>query len=286
MFLKNTSGQGVVLFARNTSSNAGEEGDAANITAYVSLDGASPSESTNSVAEIDGGLYWLDLEQSETNANIVCVTAASDTENVVIDPVVVTTTAGILPTVAFGTSGGLPTYSQVDSIDTDLSIATSAISNVSDNVDDIMGTSFVAGTHALDQQASVSDVADGVLDEALSGHTNAGTPGAALQYVYWVEFEFIGGSTTDKYRGARWIKNGIRVTSGVTSPTIQVIDCDDGTDLIAETAMSEAGSSELFYYDATGSGLTTAGTAYKAVFTATIDGATRTYEQGFIRSSS
>jgi len=180
----------------------------------------------------------------------------------------------------------------------------------------IAGSSYVEGTYALDQQvavASVADavfdealaghttsgtagaaigniptsgaIADAVLDEALSGHTSAGTPGAALQYVYWVEFEFIAGTSTDKYRGVRWIKNGTRLTSGVTSPTIQVIDTDDGTDLIAETAMTEAGSSELFKYDATGSEVTTAGAAYRAVFTATIDGATRTYEKGFVRTS-
>src|SRR5690606_6186465 len=41
-----------------------------------------------------------------------------------------------------------------------------------------------------------------------------------------------------------WFLNGTRITSGITSPTIQVIKRSDGTDLVASTPMTEIGTTE------------------------------------------
>lgn len=134
--------------------------------------------------------------------------------------------------------------------------------------------------------ASVASIADGVWDEDIvAAHITSDTAGSILSTDrYWVKFEFIGGSTTDKYRTVQWMKNDARVTTTVTSPTIQVISGEDGTDLIGSTALTQAGASSLYKYDATGSELTTSGVAYAARFTATIDGASRTFQENFTRS--
>lgn len=73
-----------------------------------------------------------------------------------------------------------------------------------------------------------------------------------------------------------WYKNGIPQTGGMTSPTVQIIRRSDGADLLAETAMSEAGSTGIFTYDA-GSHLITPGEAAVIVVGVTLDGATHSF---------
>lgn len=81
----------------------------------------------------------------------------------------------------------------------------------------------------------------------------------------------------DRY-AVRWFKNLVPITAGITSPTIQVIKGSDGTDLIASTALTEIGTTHRFKRDE-GTNKMTAGAIYFAVVSATIDGATRTFEQ-------
>lgn len=85
------------------------------------------------------------------------------------------------------------------------------------------------------------------------------------------------GSTADRY-AVRWYKNLVPITSGITSPTLQVIKASDGTDLIASTALTEIGSTHRFKRDETTNKMT-AGQIYWAIVTATIDGSTRSAEQ-------
>lgn len=85
------------------------------------------------------------------------------------------------------------------------------------------------------------------------------------------------GTTADHYAVA-FYKNGQRVTSGVTSPTIQVIKGSDGTDLIASTALTEIGSTHRFKKDEATNKMV-AGAIYFAVVNATIDGFTRSWDQ-------
>lgn len=91
-------------------------------------------------------------------------------------------------------------------------------------------------------------------------------------------------NTQDEYT-VTWFKNGVRLTSGVTSPTIQVVKRADGTDLVAATAMTEVGSTETFKYDATGSSRVTQGEAVLVVVAATIDSGSRTFSRLVSRDS-
>lgn len=91
------------------------------------------------------------------------------------------------------------------------------------------------------------------------------------------------GTTADHY-AVRWFKNGTPITSGITSPTIQVIKGSDGTDLIASTALTEIGSTHRFKKDESTNKMV-AGAIYFAVVSATIDGATRTWDQQVGRDS-
>lgn len=79
--------------------------------------------------------------------------------------------------------------------------------------------------------------------------------------------------TDDEY-SVTWFKNGSRITSGVTSPTIQVVKRSDGTDLVASTAMTEIGTTESFKYNEV-TNKQTAGEAYLVLTSATIDGSSR-----------
>lgn len=90
------------------------------------------------------------------------------------------------------------------------------------------------------------------------------------------------GATADKYI-VQWFKNGQLVSSGITVPLISVFD-DTGTDLIAETAMTEIGSRQCFKFIETTNTLT-AGEVYIMEVKATINGLTRIDRQPITRDS-
>lgn len=76
-----------------------------------------------------------------------------------------------------------------------------------------------------------------------------------------------------------WFKNGVRVTSGITVPTIQVVKRADGTDLIASTTPTQIASTGSYKHDATTTARITAGEAVLVIVTATIDAGTRTFSR-------
>lgn len=81
-----------------------------------------------------------------------------------------------------------------------------------------------------------------------------------------------------------WYKNGVPLTAGITSPTIQVVKLSDGTDLIASTAMTQVGSTPFFKKDEATNRIVD-GAAYGAIATATIGGVSRTWPQTIGRPS-
>jgi hypothetical protein len=83
-----------------------------------------------------------------------------------------------------------------------------------------------------------------------------------------------------------WYLRTAPITSGITLPTIQVIKWDDGTDLIASTAMTQIGSTGAYKYAATTTARITRGSPYLIKMTATIDGEVRTAEKFLGRDSS
>jgi hypothetical protein len=134
---------------------------------------------------------------------------------------------------------------------------------------------------------SAGTIADAVCDEALSGHTTAGTVGESLAAVYAAQIDFADDddNSQDEY-GVQWFKNGAPVTSGITVPTIQVIKRADGTDLVAQASMTQVGSSGAYKYDVTAAlSRLSAGEAALVQVTATIDGATRTWRRWISRDA-
>lgn len=93
--------------------------------------------------------------------------------------------------------------------------------------------------------------------------------------VYHADIQFNKNSTTDQYT-VTWFKNGIRITSGITSPTLQVVNRSDGTDLIAATSMTQIASTGMYKLDTTSS-RQTVGVAYPVIAAATIDGSSRSF---------
>lgn len=86
-FYKNTTGQKMMFFARDMATGLPKTGDAANITARVSIDGGvvhalvdtSASEVNATTAQ---GWYKFDVSQAETNGNMLLFTAGSSTSDV------------------------------------------------------------------------------------------------------------------------------------------------------------------------------------------------------------
>lgn len=86
---RNVTGQKVLLFAFDASTNLPKTGDAANITAYVSKDnGAATVLGDTTATELDStnakGWYSFDLTQGETDAYDLLFTGKSSTSNVSI----------------------------------------------------------------------------------------------------------------------------------------------------------------------------------------------------------
>ena len=100
-----------------------------------------------------------------------------------------------------------------------------------------------------------------------------------------IDLRIDGANSQDEWT-VSWNKNGAPITSGVTSPTIQVVKRSDGSNLIASTALTEIGSTHSFKLDATTTARTTDGEAVAVIVTATIDSATRTFKRILGRDSS
>lgn len=81
--LKNTAGQKWRVFTFDTTTNQPVTGDAANITAKISLDYAAATALGDvNPTETEDGFYLFDLSQAETNANDLALYPESSTSNV------------------------------------------------------------------------------------------------------------------------------------------------------------------------------------------------------------
>ena len=123
--LKNTANQKVLILAYDIANDGGKTGDAANITAYISKDGAAPVQSNDAnPTELDAtnmpGVYVFDLTQEETNCNSFILYAKSATSNIQIDPVRIETQSADPATGAAVTTvgGALATHDgKLDTVD-------------------------------------------------------------------------------------------------------------------------------------------------------------------------
>ena len=84
---KNVASQKVIFFAFDATTNVPKTGDAANITPYVSKDfGAVTAMTDTSATEMDAtnapGYYLVDISQTESNADVLLLSAKSSTANI------------------------------------------------------------------------------------------------------------------------------------------------------------------------------------------------------------
>lgn len=122
---------------------------------------------------------------------------------------------------------------------------------------------------------TATSIADGAIDDAaVADDMNA------YHMKVWVVKE----STTADHYAVGFFKNGQPVTSGITSPTIQVIKASDGSDLIASTSLTQIGSTGLYKKDESTNKMV-GGAIYFAKVEATIDSATRSWFQQVGRDS-
>lgn len=148
-------------------------------------------------------------------------------------------------------------------------IAANAITATAINADAITAAKIADG--AID---AATFAASAINDAAVS------TDMDAYHGKVWVIKE----STTTDHYAVVFFKNGQPVTSGITSPTIQVIKASDGTDLIASTALTEVGALGIYKKDE-GTNKMVAGAIYFAKVQATIDSSTRSWLQQIGRDS-
>lgn len=128
-------------------------------------------------------------------------------------------------------------------------------------------------------------IADATWDEAKAGHVAGGSFGLALADLYHADIQItIDEANTQDEITVTWFKNGIRVTSGITLPLIQIVKRADGTDLVASTAMTQIGSTGSYKYDEATNRLTN-GEALLMIATATIDGSARSFAKVGARDS-
>jgi hypothetical protein len=144
---------------------------------------------------------------------------------------------------------------------------------------------LTAAVDALNDFDPASDtVARVTLTDTTTDVTNPVTL-ASSEDVYHADIDVSidGANNQDEYT-ITWFKNGVRVTSGITSPTIQVIKRSNGSDLIAETTPTQIGSIGSYKEDE-GTNRITAGEAVVVVVGATIDGSPRTFARVVSRDS-
>ena len=162
---KNTASQKVAVYVYDTSAEESKTGDAANITAFICLDGAASVAITDTnPTELDvtnqPGLYLFDLLTTETNANLLVITADSSTANTWIQPVSVYTrtpergTDSALLDADINITGGV-VQSNVKQVSDD-SLSADNLELQYDNTTGLSGDTFPATQSQVNQIANVA----------------------------------------------------------------------------------------------------------------------------------
>ena len=128
----------------NTDNNSGRTGDGSNITLYVIKDGGSATSATNSISEPTSafmpGIYEVELNSTEMNANFITVGGKSSTSATAVFPVFIQTEAGNLSAInnnILSTSGNIVT---IDTIVDTININTSGTNTLINGLNDISTT--------------------------------------------------------------------------------------------------------------------------------------------------
>ena len=107
MLFQNLAGQKLPLYVTDADGYP-LTGIAAQLTAYVSVNGGTP-QSAGTVTEVGGGHYYISPTQAQTNGHLIQWWATSSLTGIKIAGGAAFTTKLAIPAVQAGTSGGLPT---------------------------------------------------------------------------------------------------------------------------------------------------------------------------------
>jgi len=316
---KNVASQQVAVYAHDTTADAPETGDAANITAQWSLDGGATAVTNDAnPTELDAvdapGVYLFDMLQAETNGDLFILSAVSGTADISIEPVMIYTLPGsatalesnvvsqdnidfgALQKASLNAATPASVVGAVGSVTGAVGSVTGAVGSVTavveanvasqDNID--FGALQKASLDAATPASVVGAV--GSVTGAVGSVTAMGAGSiddaamAADMDIYQAEvWAFIdAANVTDRYVVA-WYKNGAPILAGIAAPTIQIYLVSTGANLIAATPLTPDGNGGFRY--ATLVALMTAGVSYMAKLTATIDAAARTWLQPVGRDS-
>jgi hypothetical protein len=207
---KNTAGQKWRVFAFTRSTSVPKTGDAANITATISIDGAALT-GTNDVnpTELADGFYEFTLTQAETNGDDLLLSPSSVTADIQVigAPARIATTPAswgddVIQTgdsfARIGAAGaGLTNLGDTRIANLDAAVSSrlapagtlAAVTLVNGLANDVVDSNALAASAA-------QEIADQVWDEVASGHTTAGTFG-----------KYLGGAPTDLGGGADLASN-------------------------------------------------------------------------------
>ena len=122
---KNVASQKVAVYAWDNAAGSEKTGDAANITAQISIDGgATAATDDTNPTELDAadapGIYIFDMTQAETNGDLIVISPVSSTSDIVLRPVIIYTNP-MTPTKAGYVDAPISTVDTVvDGIQTDL----------------------------------------------------------------------------------------------------------------------------------------------------------------------
>lgn len=205
-----------------------------------------------------------------------------------------TNTLGIL-IVAVHESGALPVWREFLIVPTNVYDAFLDADLLQVDLTQLLGTAVatptVAGVIEADQTHYLGSAAPALVGGrfdasvgAVAANAIADASVAADMDAYHAKVWVVRESTTTDHYAVVFFKNGQPVTSGITTPLIQVIKASDGTDLIASTALTEVGSLGIYKKDESTNKLI-GGAIYFARVTATIDGSAREWLQQIGRDS-
>jgi len=142
--------------------------------------------------------------------------------------------------------------------------------------------SYVRNTEPVDVSANVTLIkAKTDLIPASPAAVGSAMTLASSEDIYYADIQFTRDASNSQDEWTiRWYKNGTRVTSGITVPTLQVVKRANGTDLVASTTPSEIASTGAYKKDvSTAASRVSVGEAVEAIVAATIDGSSRTWSR-------
>lgn len=262
---------------------------------HDSLEAHTDGEATIKEISTAGMAKLVNTNTGETTAvsgSVAKIAQGAADANTLLNEVLGTYAAGSwgerlkrIPNAAAGGVGGLPTVdannrvagvqSAANITSTGNTILISASGKVTaGTVDD--KTSYALSTVA--NQAIANEVVSSTDWITMVGSVGDIYTEVVSTLLYTASISMIKDATTDEYT-IQWFRNGIPLTSGITSPTIQVIKRSDGSNLIASTALTQIGSTGAYKYDATTTARLASGDSAVVVVTATIDSASRVWRK-------